>query len=78
MYRAEETTPLKVASHPVLVKTTMRRKSIKQVKKETKEALAEALQGLEGVCMTRRDDPKLSALRDDIRRTIERPEPEKE
>ena len=24
--------------------------------------------------MTRRDDPKLSALRDDIRRTVERPD----
>lgn len=56
----------------------MRPNSTKQVKKEAKKALAEALQGLEGVCMTRHDDPKLSALRDEIRRTIEVPEPENE
>lgn len=40
--------------------------------KEAKEALAIALQGLEEVRMIPRDDPKLSALKDDIRRTISR------
>jgi hypothetical protein len=38
--------------------------------KATKEALEQALQGLEGVSMTRRDDPKLSALKDDIHRAL--------
>jgi len=38
--------------------------------KDAKEALAKALQGLEEVRMIPRDDPKLSALKNDIRRTI--------
>jgi hypothetical protein len=54
----------------------MRRRSLKQGKKQEKEALARALQDLEGIRMTRRDDPKLSELKDDIRRTIEQPDPE--
>lgn len=49
-------------------KDTMRRKSVKQARVEEKKALSEALEGLEGVRMTRSDDPKLSALKDDIRR----------
>ena len=40
--------------------------------KEAKEALAKALQGLEEVRMIPRDDPKLSALKNDIRRTTGR------
>ena len=46
--------------------------------KEAKEALSKALQGLEGIRMTRRDDPKLCALKNDIRRTIQQPESEDE
>ncbi len=46
--------------------------------KEAKEALAKALQGLEEVRTIPHDDPKLSALKNDIRRTIARPEPETE
>lgn len=38
--------------------------------KEAKEALAKALQGLEEIRMTRRDDPKLVELKADIRRSI--------
>lgn len=39
--------------------------------KDAEEALEEALQGLEGIVMTPPDDPRLSALKDDIRRTIQ-------
>jgi hypothetical protein len=52
----------------------MRHRSLR----EAKEALAKALQGLEEIRMTRRDDPKLCALKNDIRRTIQQPEPENE
>lgn len=52
----------------------MHRRSLKQAKKREKEALAQALQGLEGIRMIRRDDPKLSKLKADIRRAIEQPE----
>ena len=38
--------------------------------KEAKEALAKALQALEEIRMTRRDDPTLVALKADIRRSI--------
>jgi hypothetical protein len=37
---------------------------------EAKEALAIVLQGLEEIRMTRPDDPKLVALKADIRRSI--------
>jgi hypothetical protein len=46
---------------------------LKQAKKEEKEALAQALEDLESVRMIRRDDPKLSALKHDIRRSVEQP-----
>jgi hypothetical protein len=42
----------------------------KKTLNEAKEALANALQGLEQIRMTRRDDPKLVALKADIRRSI--------
>jgi len=42
----------------------------KKILNEAKEALANALQGLEQIRMTRRDDPKLVALKADIRRSI--------
>jgi len=42
----------------------------KRTLNEAKEALATALQGLEQIRMTRRDDPKLVALKADIRRSI--------
>jgi CHASE3 domain sensor protein len=44
---------------------------------DVKEALAKALQGLNGMRMTPADDPQLAALKDDIRRTIEEPRSEK-
>ncbi len=40
--------------------------------KEAQEALAKALKDLEATRMTRHDDPALSQLKADIRRTIER------
>lgn len=43
----------------------------KKTLNEAKEALATALQGLEEIRMTRRDDPKLVALKADIRRIID-------
>jgi hypothetical protein len=43
----------------------------KKALKEAKEALANALQGLEEIRMTRRDDPKLIELKADIRRSID-------
>lgn len=46
--------------------------------KDVKEALAKALQGLNGIRMTPHDDPQLTALKDDIRRTIEEPPSEHE
>ena len=54
----------------------MRHRSLKQAKKEEKEALARALKDLESVRMTRGDDPKLSELKDDIRRSVKRLDPE--
>jgi len=42
----------------------------KKTLKEAKEALANALKSLEEIRMTRRDDPKLVALKADIRRSI--------
>lgn len=54
------------------------RRSLKQRRKDTKEALAGALQGLEDVRMTPSDDPKLAALKKDIRGTVEQAEPENE
>jgi hypothetical protein len=44
--------------------------------KEAKEALEIALQGVEGVRMTRPDDPKLTKLKADIRHTIKSDQPE--
>jgi hypothetical protein len=52
----------------------MRHKSLR----EAKEALAKALQGLEEIRRTRRDDPELIELKNDIRRTIQQPESEDE
>lgn len=46
------------------------RRSLKETRKQEKEALARAFQSLEGVKMTRREDPKLAELKDDIRRAI--------
>lgn len=43
---------------------------------DSHEALANALRDLETVRLTRPDDPSLSELKDDIRRTIERNHPE--
>ena len=57
-----------------VVVAAMRQKSLR----EAKEALAKALQGLEQIRMTLPDDPKLSALKNDIRRTVEQPELENE
>ena len=48
-----------------------RRRLLKQERKETKEALNQALQGLKDVRMTSPNDEKLAALKEDIRRTIE-------
>ena len=42
----------------------------KKTLNEAQEALATALQDLEQIRMTRRDDPKLVALKADIRRSI--------
>jgi hypothetical protein len=56
----------------------MRQKSLPKVIERRKEALAKALQGLEQIRMTRPDDPKLCALKNDIRRTVEQPELENE
>jgi hypothetical protein len=43
-------------------------------KKRRKKALAQALEDLESVRMTWRDDPKLPALKDGIRRSVEQPD----
>jgi hypothetical protein len=52
----------------------MRQKTLR----EAKEALSKALRGLEEIRMTRRDDAKLCALKNDIRRTIQQPESEED
>lgn len=52
--------------------------TMRQSLKDAKEALAKALQGLEDIRMTPSDDPALSELKADIRRTIKRPAPEDE
>lgn len=52
--------------------------AMRQSLRDAKEALAKALQGLEDIRMTPSDDPVLSELKADIRRTIGRPAPEDE
>jgi hypothetical protein len=52
----------------------MRRQSLKELQQE---ALENALQDLETTRMTLPDDPKLSELKADIRRAIEKRGPEK-
>jgi hypothetical protein len=47
------------------------------MRQDEKEALEQALQGLNGIVMTPPDDPKLSALKADIRRAIQKPRIEK-
>ena len=49
-----------------------------RVLKEVKAALANALKGLEQTRMTPPDDPHLSELKGDIRRTIQQKEKEED
>jgi hypothetical protein len=51
---------------------------MRQTLKETVAALAKVLRDLEATRMTRHDDPALSGLKADIRRTLEKADPEDE
>lgn len=51
---------------------------MRQTLKETVAALAKVLRDLEATRMTRQDDPALSGLKADIRRTLEKADSEDE